>query len=105
MLQSPATIYTVGIFDEDDPDRNPGLLRKLASATGGEAFFPKQVSDVVEVCRQIAKQIRQRYSLSYRPVRLTGKGELRTIKVVVTGTGSEKATVLARKSYYLPDAN
>jgi VWFA-related protein len=104
VLQSPATIYTVGIFDEDDSDRNPGLLRKLASMTGGEAFFPKQIPDVVDVCRQIAKQIRQRYSIAYRPVRSSDKGELRAIRVVVTGPGHEKLTVLARKSYYLPGA-
>jgi len=103
VLESPATIYTVGIFDQDDSDRNPGLLRKLAGVTGGEAFFPKQIDDVVGVCRQIARQIRQRYSLAYRPVSLSEKGELRRIKVVVTGT-PEKATVFARKSYYLPPA-
>jgi hypothetical protein len=56
------------------------------------------------VCRQIAKQIRQRYSIAYRPVRSSDKGELRAIRVVVTGPGHEKLTVLARKSYYLPGA-
>jgi hypothetical protein len=38
--QSSAVIYTIGVFDEDDPDRNPGVLKRLAQATGGEAFFP-----------------------------------------------------------------
>ncbi len=104
VLESPATIYTVGIFDQDDMDRNPGLLHKLANVTGGEAFFPKELSDVVDVCRRIAKQIRQRYSLAYRPMRVTDRGELRTIKVVVTGI-PQKATVFARKSYYLPPAS
>ena len=40
--QSSAVIYTVGVFDEDDPDRNPGVLKRLARATGGEAFLPEQ---------------------------------------------------------------
>ena len=40
--QSSAVIYTIGIFDEDDPDRNPGVLKRLAQATGGEAFLPGQ---------------------------------------------------------------
>jgi hypothetical protein len=34
--QSGALVYTIGIFDEDGPDRNPGVLRGLARATGGE---------------------------------------------------------------------
>ena len=40
--QSSAVIYTVGLFDEEDPDRNPGVLKRLAQATGGEAFLPGQ---------------------------------------------------------------
>ena len=40
---SSAVIYTVGLFDEDDPDRNPGVLKRLARATGGEAFLPEQL--------------------------------------------------------------
>ena len=40
--QSSAVIYTVGVFDEEDPDRNPGVLKRLAQATGGEAFLPRQ---------------------------------------------------------------
>ena len=39
--ESRATIYTIGIFDEDDPDRNPGLLRRLAQVSGGESYFPE----------------------------------------------------------------
>ena len=38
--QSSAPIYTIGIFDQDDPDRNPRALKHLAAATGGDAFFP-----------------------------------------------------------------
>ena len=38
--QSSALVYTIGIFDEENRDRNPKVLRRLARATGGEAFFP-----------------------------------------------------------------
>src|SRR5271157_476880 len=38
--QSSALIYTIGILDVAEPDRNPGVLRRLAQVTGGEAFFP-----------------------------------------------------------------
>ena len=38
--QSSAVIYTVGLFEPDDPDANPKVLNHLAKATGGEAFFP-----------------------------------------------------------------
>ena len=98
---SPATIYTVGIFDEDDPDRNPALLQRLAKATGGEAFFPHETSGVIGICRQIAKDIRSRYSIGYVPVRSDDKASLRSIKVEVTGAG-RRMIVHARTSYFLP---
>ena len=36
--QSDAIIYTIGLFDEDDPDRNPHVLKQLAKDTGGDSF-------------------------------------------------------------------
>jgi Ca-activated chloride channel family protein len=38
---SNAAIYTIGIFDDDDLDRNPGVLKRLARTTGGERFLPR----------------------------------------------------------------
>jgi Mg-chelatase subunit ChlD len=37
--QSNVLVYTIGIFDDEDAE-NPGVLRRLAAATGGEAYFP-----------------------------------------------------------------
>jgi Ca-activated chloride channel homolog len=100
--ESRATIYTIGIFDENDPDRNPGLLQRLAKVTGGEAFFPSQTSEVVGICQHIAKDIRSRYTIEYVPIRSDDKASLRTTKVDVTGAG-RKLIVHARTSYLLPE--
>ena len=40
--ESRATIYTIGLFDENDGDRNPGLLERLARISGGAAFLPQR---------------------------------------------------------------
>ena len=42
--ESHTTIYTVGIFDADDADRNPQVLKRIASASGGECFLPADLS-------------------------------------------------------------
>src|SRR5271157_4874418 len=68
--QSSAVIYTVGIFEEEDPDRNPGVLKRLAQATGGEAFFPGQIGDVAAICERIARDIRHQYTIGYVPINL-----------------------------------
>ncbi len=101
--ESPSTIYTIGVFDETDPDRNPDLLRQLARITGGEAFFPKELSEVSGICQQIADEIRHRYTIGYVPSRVGEKESLRTIKVSVSGAGSQKFVVHARTKYVLPE--
>src|SRR5262249_45361369 len=60
--ESRATIYTIGIFDAEDMDRNPDVLRKLASVSGGEYFELRELPEIVPVCRKIAADIRNRYT-------------------------------------------
>lgn len=100
--ESRATIYTIGIFDANDPDRNPGLLRRLAQVSGGESFFPAQLSEVTGICRQIANDIRTRYTIGYVPIRSGERGELRKIAVTASTPGGHKLAVHTRTSYILP---
>jgi Ca-activated chloride channel homolog len=65
--QSGVIIYAIGIFDERDGDRNPGLLRRLATETGGEAFFPQSSVDIAPICEAVARRIRSQYTLAYIP--------------------------------------
>jgi len=96
-----ATIYTIGIYDPEDPDRNPGVLRRLAEISGGEAFFPKDLDDIQRICRQIALDIRNRYTLAYTPSEADSKA-LRKIRVEVNSPEHPKLIVHARTSYVFP---
>jgi Ca-activated chloride channel family protein len=100
--ESRATIYTVGIFDVDDPDKNPGLLRRLAHVSGGEAFFPAQLSETMGICQQIASDIRTRYTVGYAPVRGVERSSLRKIKVTASTPGGHRLLVHTRTGYSLP---
>lgn len=97
--QSNAVIYTVGIFDEADPDRNPGVLKRLAQATGGEAFFPGQLSEVVAICERIARDIRHQYTIGYVPARLAREGAYRAIRVTARAKGEGGLSVRTRTGY------
>jgi VWFA-related protein len=101
--ESRATIYTIGIFDEADRDKNPGLLRRLAHVSGGEAFFPEHLSEVSGICRQIASDIRTRYTVGYVPIRSGEQGSLRKIKVTASTPTGHRLVVHTRTSYSLPD--
>lgn len=103
--ESHATIYTVGIFDEDDHDQNPGLLRRLSQMSGGEAFFPTKLSQLDGICTQIARDIRNRYTVGYVPLRSGALGSMRKINVTASGPDGHKLVVRTRKSYFLPDAD
>lgn len=100
--ESRATIYTVGIFDPDDPDRNPGVLKSIAGISGGESYLPRDLDEIVPICRTIAKDIRNRYTIGYVPIRTGDKAALRKIRVVAIAPSEGKLTVRTRTSYMLP---
>jgi Ca-activated chloride channel family protein len=97
--ESRATIYTIGIFDENDPDRNPGVLRKLANVSGGEYYELPILDQVVPVCKKIAADIRNRYTIAYTPPD-PGPGEsARRIKVTASDTSHAHLIVRTRSRY------
>lgn len=100
--ESRATIYTIGVYDADDPEQNPRVLQRLARVSGGEVFLDVQLSAVAGICRQIANDIRTRYTIGYVPVEAGAGGSLRKIKVVASQAGGRKLLVHTRTSYFLP---
>ena len=103
--QSTALIYTIGIFGDEDADRNPGVLRRLAAETGGDAFFPKEFNEAVAICERIARDIRHQYTIGYHSAGTAQPGAYRTIRVAVGGAGSGKLFVRARAGYIAGDAS
>jgi Ca-activated chloride channel homolog len=104
VLSSLATIYTIGIFDEDDPEKNPGVLERMSRISGGVSYLPKTLAEIVPICKQIAKDIRTRYTIGYIPDSDNGKAE-RKIKVVASSSDHPKMNVRTRTSYlFTPDA-
>jgi len=98
--QSSAVIYTVGVFDENDPDRNLSVLRRLAQATGGEAFLPNEVNAVTAICERIARDIRHQYTIGYVPISLAHDGAYHAIRVLARGKGHhDRLSVRTRTGY------
>ena len=96
---SNAAIYTVGIIDPLEREANPGLLKRLAQATGGESFLPRRVDDVDGVLREIARDIRNSYTLGYVSSNSARDGQFRRIRVVVTDPARRSLRVRARDGY------
>jgi len=101
--QSNAVIYTMGIFDETDEDRNPHVLSQLSRASGGEAFFPKTLQGILPICEQIARDIRSQYTITFVPTNRKRNGAYRTIDVKARETpGSRRLSVITRAGYSVP---
>ena len=94
-----ATVYTIGLYDAEDPYRDPGILRQLAKISGGAAYFPASPSEMIPVCRRIAKDIRTRYTIGYIPPAENGSGSIRHIRVRATARDHTKLSVRTRSSY------
>lgn len=95
---SRATVYTVGLYDAEDQDLNPGVLRKMASISGGEFFEPEKLSDVLPVFDKISKDIRNCYTVGYVPDQINDKRVVRSVKVTAA-ENDRKLLVRTRTSY------
>jgi Ca-activated chloride channel family protein len=96
--RSIATIYAIGLFEPNDPDRDPDLLKRLGKVSGGEAFFPTEAKDVSGICRAIAKDIRTRYTVGYVPAARNG-GAVRHISIKVSAPGHARLVARSRTIY------
>jgi Ca-activated chloride channel homolog len=97
--RSAATIFTIGLFEPDQYDADPGTLRQLAKISGGEAFFPMDFAGVSGACHRIAQEIRTRYTMGYIPRENKNASPLRHLQVKVSAPGQSGLTVLTRTSY------
>jgi VWFA-related protein len=96
--ESNAAIYTIGIFDNDDIDKNPGVLKSLARATGGERFLPRSPGELLQTCQRIAREIRSGYTIGYVPP--DRDGAFHRVRVDVQPSPSQKLNVRTRPGYF-----
>jgi VWFA-related protein len=99
--QSEVLIYAVGLLSDEErreAKRAEKALEALAEATGGETFFPRDVSEVERIATQVAHDIRNQYTIAYTPSNQAMDGGFRQIKVTVKAAGNP--TVRARSGYY-----
>jgi Ca-activated chloride channel homolog len=102
--QPGVIIYTIGIFDDQDAERNPGVLKRLAKETGGASFLPESLADVTPICERIARDIRNQYNVAYVPTNRKRDGTYRVIQVKANAPGYGRLSVRTRTGYFAPSA-
>ena len=94
------TVYTIGLLGEEHSKRARRALREMAEETGGVAFFPQGLSEVDAITQQIAHDIRNQYTIGYKPSKPQSQGGFRTVKVDANAKGYKKLQVRTRSGYY-----
>jgi VWFA-related protein len=99
--QNDVLVFVIGLLSEEERGE-ARLARKaidlLTEGTGGQAFYPKNVSEVEKIAHQVAHDIRNQYTITYTPTNQTLDGSFRAIKVLVKGPGNPVART--RLGYY-----
>jgi len=101
-------IYTIGLFsDEDKKNRKKATraLKDISAASGGISYFPENVDDVHSICDQVARDIRNQYTLGYYPSNTKKDGTFRTVQVdIIPPRGRGKLVARTRNGYFAPGA-
>jgi VWFA-related protein len=94
------TVYAIGLLGEERAHRARRALETIAQRTGGVGFFPKTLDEVDEISKTVAHDIRNQYTLGYKPTSPKSAGGYRAIRVEAKAKGHDKLIVRTRSGYY-----
>jgi Ca-activated chloride channel homolog len=104
-LQGPV-VYSMGLLFDDtggggrESRRARRALQLLSDETGGLAFFPKNVGQVDEVAAEVARDIRNQYTIGYHSSKPASLGGYRVVRAEAKTKGYGKLTVRTRPGYF-----
>ncbi|HJU92645.1 MAG TPA: VWA domain-containing protein [Pyrinomonadaceae bacterium] len=107
LREEDVQIFVIGFISELDKEggfirKSPrekavNLINKLASETGGRAFFPDSIAELPQIASEIVRDMRTQYVIAYNPTNKTQDGSYRAIRVMVDQpSDSEKRIALTR---------
>lgn len=99
--QDEVTVYAIGLLTQENPKeaaKAKKALDELVASTGGEVFYPAELSDVERIAHKVAYDIRHQYTIGYTPTNPALDGTYRAIKVTVDAPGRPVART--RSGYY-----
>ena len=116
LREEDVQIFVIGFVNELDKetgfirksprDKAVTLINRLATETGGRAFFPQSISELPQIANEIVRDLRTQYVLSYNPTNKMRDGTFRAIRVVVDDASShDKRIALTRNGRTVPIGN
>src|SRR5271156_6733406 len=94
------TVYAIGLLGEEKARRARRALETIAQRTGGIAYLPRTLDEVDQISSTVAHDIRNQYTIGYKPSTPKSAGGYRAIHVEAHAKGYGKLTVRTRSGYY-----
>jgi Ca-activated chloride channel homolog len=104
-LQGPV-VYSIGLLFDDaggggrESRRARRALQLLSDETGGLAFFPKNLGQVDQIAAEVARDIRNQYTIGYHSSKPASLGGYRVVHVDAKAKGYNKLSVRTRPGYF-----
>lgn len=96
-------VYSIGLLydspNKEEAQRARDELQSLSNSTGGIAYFPRSLDEVNDVAREVARVIRNRYTLGYTSTKPPNLGGYRHVHVEAR-LGKHELTVRTRTGYF-----
>jgi len=107
LRETDVQIYVVGFVNDLSKEKGfitkskqgkaKSFLERLASETGGKAYFPNDINELNGIARDIASELRTQYSIGYLPSNDRSDGTFRTLKVAINdGPNNQKRIAITR---------
>lgn len=96
-------VYSIGLlFDtsKEEAARARKELESLSQETGGIAYFPDSLQDVEPIAVEVARDIRDQYTIGYRSSKPASLGGFRTVRVEASEPRHRRLIVRTRSGYY-----
>jgi len=102
---SDVTVYTVGYMEHQSSSgrlQQRSELERVASLTGGQAYFPGSSKDLDGVFDKIRDELEARYSLGYLSTDTRTDGAWRGVEIKLLRTDLKGVRLRTRSGYYAP---
>lgn len=96
-------VYTIGLLydtDKAEAQRARNALESLSTETGGIAYFPDSLQKVDEIAADVARDIRNQYTIGYHSSKPSSIEGYRVVHVEARAPHRGKLVVRTRKGYF-----
>jgi Ca-activated chloride channel homolog len=104
LKREKVVVYVVGLLSQSGGVASEESLIRIGEASGGRAYFPQTPEQARIMMDLIARDLREQYTIAYRPTNPARDGSWRSVRVDITPPkGYPLLDANYRRGYYAPE--